>query len=151
MAVEIGYPGPRAHKTYKSSLLISVSLFCYIFFLKNWDWDQKWPCLSFMSPGPDFHTVACQLVIKITNKSLHLRWGKYPTPNLFFQNLLSNKQNKDIKQIITKEIRALNYPKNVYMEKKVHPHQYFFWLMKNTTSCTFCPKKITIICNYVYW
>ena len=40
------------HKSETISLLVSVSLFLYIFFYRKWDWDQKWDRLTFMALEP---------------------------------------------------------------------------------------------------
>ena len=39
----------QGHKSQTVSLLVSVSLFLYIFFYRKWDWDKKWDHLTFMA------------------------------------------------------------------------------------------------------
>ena len=43
----------RGHKSETASLLVSVSLFLYIFFYRKWDSDQKWDSLTYMAPESD--------------------------------------------------------------------------------------------------
>ena len=64
----------RGHKSEAVSLLVSVSLFLYIFFYRKWDWDQKWDHLTFMAPEPDVHWMCpCMLLVLMSRSSRVLK------------------------------------------------------------------------------
>lgn len=51
-------PWPRSNKTYTSSILIEVSLFCMEYIMYKWDLDRNWTArLSFMALEPVLKTV----------------------------------------------------------------------------------------------
>ena len=62
----------RGHKSETVSLLVSVSLFLYIFFYRKWDWDQNWDRLTFMALEPvQFYWKKAFFQFRIEHQNAH--------------------------------------------------------------------------------